>query len=241
MTKIIEPQSVLVTADRHEVPSGAHWDDESGSDFFFRPDAAEIAAGNKETLADFGWITTGLAFVAGSGADFMTSVDKGIPAHFVLSPAADLIQSPYLFGSYTHAEAAQHHLGSFPVTFTMEAWMNFAVASASETESGLGFTVAGGSIITAADAIAVIHSNGTNFICRSSVDADTGAVIDNAWHLWKFVFRLGTTDKIEWFIDNVSQGTLNLREDVFPMSWGAANVGSGTNRLNVGPARLYYR
>lgn len=234
-------QPVGPAANRHEIDSASHWDDESGTDYFFEPDAAEVAAGNKETLSDFGWTTTGLVYVPGSGADFMTVADKGIPGHFVLSPASDVLQSPALFGAYSHSHGAAHHLGHEPITLTMEMWAQFAVASSDEVASCLGFVAAGGSIITAGDAVAVIRSDSSVFACRSNVDADGGAAVDNDWHLWKLVLSLGTTGAIQWFRDNVSQGVLDLREDVMPLSFGVGNVAAGNNRLNIGPGRIYYR
>lgn len=226
----------------HDVSDGAHWDDDGGTDFHMWPSLAQISGtGNREDLSDVGWTKANLAFVSGSGADFMTSVDPGIPEHFVCSPASALIQSPDIFGCFVHFRGAAHHLGYDPTTLTMEAWAQFVTALNDETATGFGFVVAGGSIITEADHVAVIRSDSSVFACRSNVDADAGAAIDTSWHLWKIICSLGTTDKIEWFIDGASQGTLDLREDMTPMSWGAGNVAGGNNRLNVGPVHIYYR
>jgi len=236
----ISRQTGSTTGPTSEVHRAALWDDASGSDFFFEPDAAQITAtGNAESLVDVGWTVTSLSYVAGVGADFLATADKGVPAHYLTNASGDKMQSPAIFGDYQHGDQASHHLLSFPTTLTMETWATFSVASASETTSGFGFVDAGGTIVTATDHIAVIHSDGTNFICRSNGDADTGALIDTALHKWTIVLSTGTTDAIEWFIDDVSQGTLDLLTDVFPASWGFHTL--TTNRLLMGSTRIFYR
>lgn len=236
--------SLVIVADRHEVEQALHWSDSSGSDFFFMPDAAQISGtGGAEDLSDVGWTITTFAgqFVAGVDADFLATADKGVPAHFVTTAPSDRLQSPAIFGDWVHGRQAANHLGEDPTTLTVEQWVTFSVAANSETATAVGFTDAGGSSIVATDAVAMIHSDGTNFICRSSADADTGALIDTALHLFKIVISQGTTDAIEWFIDGTSQGTLDLREDVFPVSWGGGVVSAGSNRLLIGPCRVFYR
>ncbi len=231
------------TVMRHHV-HGADWDDDYGTDYHMAPSAAEISGtGQREDLSDVGWTTTGLAgqYVPGVSADFITEGTLGVPNHYVTNAASDTLQSPDLFGDWVHAQQSGQLLGFIPTTLTMAAWLAFSVASNNETAVGIGFSDAGGSILTAGDAIAVIHSNGTNFICRSSADSDVGAAIDTNWHLWKIVLSMGTTDAIEWFIDGTSQGTLDLRTGVFPASWGAG-VGVGlSNRVLIGPAHISYR
>lgn len=232
-----------VTADRHEVENATLWDNSSGSDYFMEPDAAQISGtGSAEDLSDVGWTTTSLSFTEGTGADFMSSADKGVPGHFVTNAAADLLQSPAVFGDYTHSQQAAHHLGFDPTTLTLEGWAAFSVHSANETATGLGFVINGGSIVTAGDAVAVIHTNGTNFTCRSSADSDAGATDDALWHLFKIVISTGSaTDAVEWFIDGTSQGTLDRRTDAYPVSVGWGVVAAGTNRVLIGPARVFYR
>ena len=240
---IITKGSLIVVADRHEVPFAGLWDDSSGSDFFFEPDAAQISGtGNAEDLSDRGWTATSLAFVAGVSANFLDDGTKGVPSHFLTDAASDLLQSPDLFGDFLHGHQAAHHLGETePSTLTLEMWLTFSVESNNETATCGGFTDAGGSIIVATDAVATIFSDGTNFGCRSSADSDLGALADTALHLFKIVISKGTTDAIEWFIDDVSQGTLNLRTGVFPVSWGVGVVSAGSNRILIGPCRIYYR
>ena len=240
----IEKGALVVTADRHEVERAGDWDDASGSDFFIEPDAAQIAGtGNVEDLSDVGWTTTSLAFVQGTDADFMDPDDKGVPSHYLTDAASDIFQSPAVFGDYLHSQQAAHHLGVDPTTMTLEAWVTFSVNSASETGTGFGFVINGGSIITEADHIAVIHTDGTNFICREGGgDSKTGALDDGLIHLFKIVIKTGSvTDAVEWFIDGVSQGTLDRRPDAYPCSVGWGVEVGATNRILIGPARVFYR
>ena len=236
--------STSIEADRHEVQNAVLWDNSSGSDFFMEPDAAQITAtGNAESLVDVGWSITGLAFVAATlDADFMDSADIGVPAHYEGNSAGDLFQSPAIFGDYLHSQQAAHHLGFDPTTLTFEAWAQFTVHSANEVATGLGFVDATGSIIVSTDAIAVIHTDGTNFTLRSTGDSDVGALDDGDFHLFRIEVSTGSvTDAIEWFIDGTSQGTINRLPDVWPASVGWGNEAGNTNRVQIGPCRVFYR
>ncbi len=234
--------TIVITADRHEVAQAVHWDDSSGSDYFFEPDAAGISGtGQAEDLSDVGWtVTSILGFVQGTAGDFFGSADI-TPNHYSTDAAADKLESPNVFADYLHSQQAAHHLGADPTTLTMEAWAQFSVTSASETGTAIGLFIGGGSIVTEADHVAAIHTDGTNFICREGGgDTDTGALDDESWHLFKIVISTGSvTDAIEWFIDGTSQGTLDRRTDAYPCGWGAGN--STTNRIQIGPCRIFYR
>ncbi len=243
MTLFVAGATRTPLSDRlHHVDDASHWDDRLGTDYDFTPSAAQIAGtGNREDLTDVGWSKTGLTFVPGSGADFLTEAVPGIPPHYTLDGASNLLQSPDKFGNFEHCDGAADHLGYHPTTMMWEGWFQFSVTGSNEPASGIGLVDAGGSIITAGDAVAVIHSNGSNFVCRSSADSDVGAVVDTDWHRGGIVLSLGTTDKIEWFIDRVSQGTLDLRTGVMPLAWGAGAVSAGNNRLAFGHQHISYR
>lgn len=232
----------LITADRHEVAQAAHWDDSSGSDFFFKPSAAQIlGTGLAEDLTDVGWSISALAFVQGTGGDFFGANDLD-PSYYLTDAASDLLQSPAIFGDYIHSQQASPHLGYDPTTLIMVAWNRFSVNSVDEASTCVGFTIGGGSIIVDADSVATIHSNGSNFVCRNSVDSDIGATDDGDWHLFKIVISTGSvTDAIEWFIDGVSQGTLDRREDCYPCAWGAGVESGATNRIQIGSCGVFYR
>lgn len=239
--QIVRPPVTSAT-DRTEVPAGLLWDDSSGSDFYFEPDLAGISGtGNAEDLSDVGWTATSLAFVQGVAADFFSSTDVD-PSHYLTNAALDLLESPAIFGDYQHSQQAASHLGKNPTTLTMEAWAKFSVTSANEAATGIGFVIGGGSIITSADHVAVIVTDGTNFLCRNSDGSDAGAADDESWHLFKIVISNGAvTGAIEWFIDGVSQGTFDRRTDAYPCLWGAGVQAAATNRILIGPARIYYR
>ena len=231
------------SVDRHEVSNAVLWDDSSGSDYFFEPDAAQISGtGNAEDLSDVGWSITSLAFVQGTGSDFLTADANTIPSHYSTNAGSDLLQSPTVFGDEAHGEQASHHLQTTPTTLTFEGRAQFSINSANETATGLGFVDSTGSIIVATDAVAVIHTDGSNFTLRSTADSDAGATDDGDWHVFKIVITLGsTTDAIEWFIDGTSQGTIDRLTDVYPMAFGWGNVAGATNRINIGPCRISYR
>lgn len=228
--------------DRHEVAQALHWDDSSGSDYFFEPDVAGISGtGNAEDLSDVGWTVTSLAFVQGTDGDFFGSADLS-PNHYFTDAGSDKLESPNVFGDYLHSQQAAHHLGHDPTSLTMEAWAQFTVTSTDEASSAIGFFIGGGSIITEAGHVAAIVTDGTNFICRNSVDSDAGATDDEDWHLFKIVIQTGSaTDAVEWFIDGTSQGTLNRRTDAYPCGWGVGNEAAGNNRIQIGPCRIFYR
>lgn len=224
------------------VQDAVHWNDSSGSDFDFVPSAAGISGtGQAEDLSDVGWTVTSLTFAQGIAGDFLSVTDLD-PNAFITSAALDKLLSPQIFGSGMHALHAEHHLGYAPTKLIFEGWAQFTVASSNETATGVGFFIGGGSVITAADAIAVIHSNGSNFVCRSSGDSDVGAVKDESWHLFKVIISKGSvTDAVEWFIDGVSQGKFDRRADAYPCGLGWGNVNAGNNRVQIGPAKVTYR
>lgn len=241
--QIIRTASVI-TADRHEVQNAALWDDSSGSDYFFEPDAAQISGtGSAEDLSDVGWTIDGFTYVSGVGGDFLSKADRGVPSHYLIDAPNDLLQSPDLFGNFDHGHQAGHHLGDIePTTLTFEWEAAWSTASNNETASAMGIAQAAGAINVAAEQLAAIFSDGSNFGLRSSGDSDVGAVVDNDWHTWKIVFSQGITDAIEWFIDGVSQGTIDLLEDVMPFAWGAGIlVSTGANNILMGDCRAYYR
>ncbi len=224
------------------VQDAAHWNDRGGSDFCLLPAANGIAGtGNVDDLSDVGWTHTSLTFAQGVGGDFLSTTDID-PNRFVTNAALDLFESPQVFGDVLHVLHARTALGHAPTRLILEGWVQFSVTSTNETATGFGFFIGGGSIVTAADAVAVIHSNGSNFVCRNDGDSDVGATDDEDWHLFKIVITSGSaTDAVEWFIDGTSQGTLNRRTDAYPCGVGWGNVTGGNNRVQIGPCTAQYR
>jgi len=217
------------------------WAYKLGTDYmlFNSTNTALITTGTAgQVLSEFGWITTALSYQAASAADFMASADVGTPNGLVFGASGDILRSPIIFGDYAHARAVQQILGHLPTTLTLEAYAAFTTASADEAQSAFGFLEDGGTASVAADQAVAIYSDGTNFILRSDADTDTGAVIDTNYHVWKIVITPGTTDAVEWFIDGVSQGTIDLKADEWPTSFFGHVL--TTNRINMPWVHIYY-
>lgn len=189
-------------------------------------------------LTGRGWAVTSSAFAAPAGADFISSADAQTHAGWLTDASGDILRSPVMFGDYNHARAVQQILGYLPTSLVMEAGLTFTVASADENQSAFGFLEDGGTSSVAADQLAAIYSDGTNFILRSDADSDTGAVIDTSYHVWKIVVRTGATDGVEWFIDGTSQGTMDTKTDEFPVSFFMHSL--TTNRMRLGWVHIYY-
>lgn len=218
------------------------WAFAPGTDFMLNPGTttALITSGTAgQVLSEFGWTTTALAYVAGSAADFLSSADSGVANYLQFTAASDLLDSPAIFGDYAHALAASWVLGYMPTTLNMECRAAFLVASNDEPSSGFGFVEDGGSFITAsaADQLAGISSDGTTFCLRAGAAEDAGAAVDTLWHTWRIKV---SSANVEWFMDGVSQGTVALTADEFPVSFGAGIVSAGSNTLALGPVRVWY-
>ena len=211
------------------------WGIEPGTDFWFLPGGEQLTSG--ELLSDRGWTLTSVSFVSGTGADFISSSDVGVPGHVLTNAGSDLIQSPDVFGDYYHAYQAGKFLGYTPSQLDVEFIAAFSVQSANESNTGFGLLEAGGAITTVGSHMAIIHTNGSNFALRSGADSDTGASDDSAWHLWRLTV---TSSNIEWFIDGTSQGTIDLQTDLWPVSFTAGVQGGGTNRVLLGQVHAWY-
>jgi len=233
-----------VSQSRIHVLTPQEWGNSSGTDFwaFFSVNGI-LSVGNAHELADYGWTTTALSLLAGSAADMIDSADVGVPGGLEFGAASDLLQSPAIFGDYAHGRMVEAILGYTPTQLVLESYGYFTDATpANETASGFGLVDAGGSPITAANANAMIVANTTNFVLRSGGDSDAGAAVDAVPHLWKVVIDAGgvVTDKVEWFIDDVSQGTIDRNADAFPVSFGAGVQVAGTNFFVLSWLHIYY-
>jgi len=226
---------------RHHVP--AHrWQSEAGTDFWYVVNHADpltaSGATNLSGLDSFGWTATTLSLSSATGGDFLSSATVGTPTATVFGADTDLLQSPTIFGDYSHGLMAGQILGHYPTRLALEVYAAFTTHSANETRTGFGLTEAGGTSGTAADAMAWIHTDATNFTIRSGADSDAGAADDANYHQFKIVVKVGTTDAIEWFIDGTSQGTMDNQAALWPCSFGA--YASTTNRLALAWAHLWY-
>ncbi len=205
-------------------------------------------ATGSNVLADSGWVTTSMVHGAGSAADFMSSADIGTPAGLLTNAGSDLVSSPVIFGDFMHMEAASRTLGFLPKYLMLEAYLTFSTASNNETTTRFGFFEDGGSPIVAADALASMYSDGTNFICGSGADTDAGPLIATTPMGLRIKIAPGTTDKVTWFVRTstagafttgfVNQGTFDLETDEFPCGFG---WGQGTsNVILVHWAHIWY-
>lgn len=210
---------------RVHVMDARSWSTQMGTDYWAQfgvKSTIATAGGSTEVLSEYGWITTSLVETAMTGeGDFLSTSDFSIPAHVLTNASGDLLESPSLFGDGAGAEAAAAILGHSPTTLTCEFYGSFTAVTGTSNRSGFGLIQDGGSAATAADQLAWIYTDGTNFTLRSSGDSDVGAADDTDWHTWKIVVSNGSvTDAVEWFIDGTSQGTMDRIDDQWPVSFG---------------------
>jgi hypothetical protein len=210
----------------------------------FGPEAIVAAVGSSALLTDSGWTITSMVDTAGTGADLLATGDRTAPAHALTDAASDLIQSPSIFGDYLHGQIAAKILGYTPTKLCAEFGFNFTVGTANETASAIGFVEAGGSIVTANDALATIFSDGTNFKVRSgSAVTAAGPVVGAAWRIGKITLDSSVaagTAMVTTTIDGVALPTLNLETDLFPVSFGMGIVAAGTNRIGLAWVHVWY-
>lgn len=240
------PKSAFLSLNRKHVRMGSRWAFEAGTDYWLIPapgisGAADTAS--DEELAEWGWTATSLVDTVGSGADFMSSADKGTPNHFLTDASGDLLESPSIFGDYAHALQAQQIAGmaTFPTKLVAEFWGAMTVHSADEPRSGWGFIEDGGGVATEADQLAFISTDSANFQLAANGGAgaltDTGAADDANWHLFKI--ELVLADSLSyWYIDGTVQGSVAITADEFPVSFGFHAL--TTNRPALGITHVYY-
>ena len=228
---------------------GNEWGQYPGAtDFWLSGDLAGQlgSAGAQPVLADAGWTATSMTTQAGSAADFASASDVGTPAAMITDAASDLIKSPVMFGDFMHMEGARYNLGTFPKYMMLEAYLRFATASNNETVTRFGFFEDGGSPIVAADALASMYSDGTNFQCGSGADTDAGAAVVTTPFGLRIMISPGTTDKIQWWLRTtltagfVSQGTFDLETDEFPCGFGFGQGSGGSNVIHLHWAHIFY-
>lgn len=228
---------------RLHVTDARAWSTQMGTDYWAKFGILSTLASSTpaiEDLDEFGWTTTSLIETAATGTgDFLSLSDFGIPAHILTDASGDLLESPSMFGDFTGSSAAAAILGHDPTTLTMECLASFTVVTGTSNRSGFGLVQDGGAAGTAADQLAWIFTDGTNFTLRSSADSDVGALDNTDWHIWKIVVQTGSaTDAVEWFIDGTSQGTMNRLEDQWPVSFGLHAL--TTNRPGIAWVHLWY-
>lgn len=255
----------IVTAKRGSLPwrrvhvqSGARWATDAGSDFWLHPSVlpdqgAAATADDILTLAEAGWTATSLVATAGAAADFMSSTDRANPPHFLTNASGDLLDSPAIFGSYTHGWMAARTCGQsdLPRFLVAEFWGAMTVHSADEVRSGWGFVEDGGAPGTSADGMAWISSDGTNWQFETNAGTPVNGDADDAnWHLFKIVLDQAAGNSY-WYLDPAlnhhgygggnqggTSGRLTITADEFPVSFGFAAL--TTNRPALAVTHVYY-
>ena len=192
------------------------------------------AATNTAGVDSFGWTATSLVHTNLVTADFFSAADD-TPNHFLANASGDLLRSPIMFGSYAHRLLVSKILGYLPTKLCLEFYAAFTVASADEAATYIGFD-------NAAAMTCAVYSDATNYLLSNDggTTEDAGgtvASVGNTFHTWKIVLDSGTSLS-EWFIDDVSQGTLAIKADVWPSAFVA--VASTTNRFALAWAHVWY-
>ena len=223
---------------RQHILKGQDWNRSAGTDFWLLSEAEYAGAAGDDLITNFGWTTTTIALASPTGGDFLSSDGVGTPNSLLFGDDTDLLQSPTIFGDYTHGLMAGQILGHFPTRLIVEVYAAFTTHSSNETRTGFGLTEAGGTSGVADDALAWIHTDGSNFTIRSAADSDAGDADDASFHQFRIVVSTGTTDAIEWFIDGTSQGTMDLQENLAPFSFGAYS--STNNRISLAFCHIWY-
>ncbi len=229
---IANPNRVFVTDPRQ-------WGIALGTDYMFGTGTASalITGGTAgQVLSEYGWTTTALGYSTPTGADFISAADMATPAGILFDASNDRLSSPYIFGDFSHANAARAILGYLPTTLNFECIAAFTVNSANETTSGFGFVEAGGSPLVANDGLAMIVSDGTNFFIRSGAATSTaGAAVDTSFHKWNIVMN---ATNATFFIDDVAQTAVATETDLFPCAFGASVT--TTNRITLSSPHIWY-
>ena len=240
------PDIISGRNNRVHVTTPERWNRAAGTDFWavFGPESLTAAAGSSALITDSGWTVTSMVETAGTGADLIATADRTAPAHALTDAASDLIQSPAIFGDYMHAQIAASILGYQPTLLVAEFGFNFTVGTANETASAIGFVEAGGSIVTANDAMATFFSDGTNFKIRSgAATSAAGPLIGAAWRVGKITLSNAVaagTAMVTSEMDGTALPAINLQTDLFPVSFGMGVVAAGTNRIGSSFWHIYY-
>lgn len=216
-----------------------YWHTNAGYEFqadFGNVDLITVLSATNDGLSGYGWATTSLVAVDGTAGDLLDAADV-TPTHILTDATGDTLASPRIFGSYSHALQASRFLGYMPTRLVMECYAAFTVNSAFENATFFGLAGPGTTAANGSGSCASVYANngGGNFRLDSQSGGDNGATSDTAWHKWKIVVDATNT---EWFIDDVSQGTITTEADDWPCSFKL--IASTTNRIALSWVRIYY-
>lgn len=228
---------------RIHVTDPLKWGVQVGTDFWAIAGAnGQGTASGNNLLTDGGWTVTSISHTAGSGADLMSSADVGTPSEYTQNAQNDLIQSPAIFGDYSHAHAAAVILGqkALPRFIVADIFARFSVVANDQATTNLGFVEDGGSIVTAADGYATINSDGTNFRLNiNGTRATTRSIAVTTASAW---FRI-VLDKGAALASAYKNGTLlgsaAITDDEAPVSFGAGS-GGANNLVQLNQVHIFY-
>lgn len=207
--------------------------------------AASTATGDE--LAENGWTATSLVNTAGSGADFGSWADAGIPNHALTNASGDLLNSPAIFGDIAHMNAVADMIGKpgqLPQFIIADFWLSMSVASANEPRSCAGFIVAGGSAATEANQLAAVSTDATNWQLGTAGVYVAGSAVGTGWNYFRI--KLDRINNVAlWYIMDLTTGAFTkqtnsgaLTADVYPLKFGFHAL--TTNRPLLGLTHIYY-
>lgn len=239
----------LPKADYHElrrvhVTDPLKWAVELGTDYWLQASVnGQGTASGQNLLTDGGWTTTSIAAYAdGTAADFISRSDPGTPGQYTQDAQNDTIESPAIFGDYIHAHAAAVMMGmsSLPRYLIADIYARFSVVANDEPTTALGFAEDGGAIITAADNLAGISSNGTSWVIQSNGSENlSGAVAISTSPTWfRIMIDQGAALAYAWANGSLI-GSIAITADEWPASFGAGS-GGANNLVQLSQAHIFY-
>ena len=229
---------------RVHVTDPLKWAVSVGTDFWIYASVnGQGTASGNNLLTDGGWTATSIAAYAdGSAADFMSRTDPGTPSQYTQDAANDTLESPAIFGAYAHAHAAAVIAGmrSLPRYLVMDAYARFSVVANDEPTTAIGFAEDGGAILTAADNMAGISSNGTSWVIQSNGSENlSGAVAISTSPTWFRILLDQKTSTAYGYANGSLIGSIAITADEFPVSFGAGS-GGANNLIQLNQAHIFY-
>jgi len=190
------------------------------------------ATSNIGGLTGWGWAQSGVINDTPNTGDLFVATSDIGP-----NGSAGMV-SPRIFGGADHRAMAAKFLSVTPTKLVLEFYGRWAAAASNnETTSWIcGFTrTTSDTDASAAGSAGCITSNGTNFVLTSDNGSDVGAALDTNHHWFRIEIGAATT---EWFIDDVSQGTIATETGIFPVAVSIRRSTGNQPRLSQG--RVYY-
>lgn len=225
----------------HTVRKALDWENSLGLQYaaWFSGVDSYGATTEGNDLTAYGWTVTGAPpYVLGSAADFASSSDKGTTGGVHLDTASDVIQSPPIFGSYSHMEAICQLIGAVAANGSpnLPAYLECIFgarfsANNAETGTGIGFIEDGGSAAVANDHMAALFTDGTSWKIRSGA-ATSAAIATDSTNPFIAKIRVDRINNLAygWVDDfSVAGQSIAIQADEWPVAFGAGVVSAGSN------------